>query len=145
MSRSDVTPKKRDWSLSFLRVMSETGNVRLACEKAGISRQAAYHRRDRDPDFAAAWAESMEDACDRLEEVARLRAEESSDTLLIFLLKAHRPAKYRETTRHDIVFGRMSDDELDAYITHRLAESGPGSEDRDGAPALPAVSGCRDE
>jgi hypothetical protein len=38
----------------------------------------------------------MQDACDILEGHARARAIASSDTLLIFLLKAHRPEVYRE-------------------------------------------------
>jgi hypothetical protein len=48
------------------------------------------------------WDEALEDACDILEAEAWKRARDKSDLLLIFLLKAHRPAKYRETTRHEI-------------------------------------------
>lgn len=36
---------------------------------------------------------------DHLEDVARERALADSDTLLIFMLKANRPAKYRDTQR----------------------------------------------
>jgi hypothetical protein len=117
-------------------VFRDTSNVRAASSACGISRMTAYRLRDRDPEFAREWQEAEDDACDLLEAVARERASNGSDTLLIFLLKAHRPAKYRETTRHDVVFGRMSDDELDAYIALRLAESQSGSEDRSGPPPL---------
>jgi hypothetical protein len=43
---------------------------------------------------------ATEDAVDVLEAVARQRAILGSDTLLIFLLKGHRPEKYRE--RYDL-------------------------------------------
>ena len=42
-----------------------------------------------------------DDACDVLEVIAWRRANASSDLLLIFLLKAHRPEKYRETIRQE--------------------------------------------
>lgn len=42
----------------------------------------------------------MDEGIDRLEKVARERAEAGSDLLLIFLLRAHRPGKFRE--RHEI-------------------------------------------
>ena len=38
----------------------------------------------------------MADATDDLEAIARRRAKLTSDTLLIFLLKAHRPAVFRD-------------------------------------------------
>ncbi len=65
-------------------------------------------------DFAARWDRAMEIACDRLEEEAWRRGHDGwlepvfyqgeatgaikrySDTLLVLLLKAHRPEKYRE-------------------------------------------------
>ena len=95
------TPKKRtkasaDWSDAFLASLRQSANVRLSCEKAGIARSVAYARRDNDTDFAAAWAAALHDAVDRLEQVAWQRAQKSSDTLLIFLLKAHRPDLYRD-------------------------------------------------
>ena len=94
------TPLKRpNWCKRWLEVFRDTGNVRLACHAANVKRITAYHYRDADPEFAQEWTEAEEDACDRLEAIARQRAEKVSDTLLIFLLKAHRPEKYRETVR----------------------------------------------
>jgi hypothetical protein len=58
--------------------------------------------RDRDPEFAAAWDEAVEDATDLLEEIAWNRAQKQSDLLLIFLMKANRPTKYRETIHQEI-------------------------------------------
>jgi len=60
----------------------------------------------------------MEDAVDVLEAVARRRAVQGSDTLLIFLLKAARPAKYRE--RHQVEHsGRLTFVQALASLRHR--------------------------
>ena len=99
---------------TFLAVLAQTGNVSAAAAKAGVSRQYAYERRAADPELRAAWDEAIDVATDALEKEARRRAlegcerpvfyqghecgriREYSDTLMIFLLKAHRPAKFRE-------------------------------------------------
>lgn len=95
-----VTPKKADeWRPVFLSTLRNTGNVRAACQATGITRKTAYQHRNQAPEFAAAWDEALEDAIDALEAVAINRARTSSDTLLIFLLKAHRPGLYRDTSR----------------------------------------------
>ena len=75
--------------------------VAEACKAAGIGRRTAYDERQRDEQFALAWADVLEEATEELEQVAVRRAREGSDTLLIFLLKAHRPAKFRETIRQE--------------------------------------------
>lgn len=93
-----VTPKKADeWRPVFLATLRDSGNVRAACKQAGITRKTVYQHREQSKEFAAQWAEAMEDAIDVLEAVALQRAKATSDTLLIFLLKAHRPDKYRDT------------------------------------------------
>lgn len=105
------TPQKE---ADFLLKLAETGNVARACRVAKINRSTAYlHRKDSE-DFRAAWTEAVEIAVGLLEDEAWRRAREGvlepvyqggklvgkvhkySDTLLIFLLKAHNPAKYRE-------------------------------------------------
>lgn len=122
--QQNATLKKRPrWAKAFLDQLSETGNVRLACETVGIERSTAYRLKERDPSFAVEWEEAQEQAADLLEQEARRRAYEGnlepvfgrvardtdgqigeirkySDTLLIFLLKAARPDKYRE--RRDV-------------------------------------------
>jgi len=94
--------RKRTWAPRFLEVFRQTCNVRLAADAAGIDRDTAYRHRARDPRFAAAWARAEQDAIDVLEAEARRRALSMSDTLLIFLLKAHRPDRYRESIRIDL-------------------------------------------
>ena len=117
------TPKRRrNWKPAFLRTMSKTGNVRLACETAGVNRQHVYDVRQTDTAFRDGWDRAEQEAMDLLEAAAWQRATKGSlepiymkdengkiklvtkiarysDTLLIFLLKSGRPQKYRETIR----------------------------------------------
>ena len=128
--RTNRAPKKTtapDWSPRFLARLAETGNILAACRAVGISRSTVYDRRDGDQAFAALMASALEDAIDDLEEEARQRARDGSDVLLMFLLKAHRPEKYRERhevkhqgeIRHTVRAEDMTDDEL-----ARIASSG---------------------
>lgn len=106
--------KKRAWGEAFLKTLANTGVVRVACVAAGVHFTTAYEHRSKDPAFAEAWDTALEEACDALEAEARRRAligterpvfykgqqcgtiREYSDVLLIFLLKANRPEKYRD-------------------------------------------------
>lgn len=101
-----MAPRKRNeplaWEEAFLTGLRNSANVRAACEAAGVSRQAAYKRRDGNVRFRDEWNSAIDEACDLLEYVARKRAMESSDTLIIFLLKAHRPALYHDRLRIDV-------------------------------------------
>jgi hypothetical protein len=99
MAHSPTPTRADEWRPIFLEALRNSGNVRAACKAAGLSRQAVYMHRRRSREFAAAWDEAMDDAVDMLEAIAIDRARKQGDTLLIFLLKAHRPAKYRETVR----------------------------------------------
>jgi hypothetical protein len=94
-------PSAGEWRPPFLAALRNSGNVRAACKAAGISRQAAYKHRESSQEFRAAWDDAIEDACDILEAEAWQRGRKSSDTLLIFLLKAHRPEKYREVIKQE--------------------------------------------
>lgn len=102
------TPEKKrrrgagEWIPTFLATLRNSGNVRLACQKAGIDRKTAYKWKERSREFREQWQEALDDACDVLEAEAWNRARGGSDLLLIFLLKAHRPDIYRETTRHEV-------------------------------------------
>jgi len=87
-----------DWAPRFLAAYASSGNVKHSAMAAGIDRDAAYRRRQRDPEFAQAWAQAEQDAVDTLEAEARRRALATSDQLIIFLLKSLRPSVYRERT-----------------------------------------------
>jgi hypothetical protein len=124
------SPHEPKWAAAFLTVLRETANVRASADAAGIDRRTAYYRRDNDPDFRAAWDDALEDACDVLEAKARERAlAGQSDNLLMFLLKAHRPRVYRETTRPVNKYEDMSDEELIAWLRASI-ESPEGPADR---------------
>jgi hypothetical protein len=106
--------RRTDWHEPFLAALTRTGNVRLACRATGVPRATAYSHRSDSKAFTARWDEAIDDATDTLEAEARRRAlkgalrpvyhkgkrvgviREYSDTLLIFLLKANRPEKYRD-------------------------------------------------
>lgn len=80
----------------FLVALEETGNVTLAAQIAGWHRQRAYELRASDPEFAKQWEQAHEVSVEKLEAIARERAKQQSDTLMIFLLKALRPHVYRD-------------------------------------------------
>lgn len=115
-----LTAVKSEWPDKFISALARTGNVTVAARAARISRTAAYEKRTEDEAWGKLWDEAIETAGDLLEEEARRRAHtgvlkpiyqggarvgsvrEYSDTLLIFLLKGARPAKYRENHRVEV-------------------------------------------
>lgn len=115
-----LTPEKLT---AFLAALAETCNVGRACTAVGISRYTAYKWRKEQPEFAAEWDDAMRAGLLALEDEAHRRAfegsdrpvffqgrqvsvvREYSDTLAIFLLKAHNPEKYRENTRMELTGG----------------------------------------
>lgn len=116
-NRTKVTPKKRE---QFLSSLAETANVRAAAAKTKIARGTWYDLRARDADFKAQWDKAVELGTDAFEDEAVRRAHqgvdkpvfyqgkrcgsirEYSDTLLIFMLKARRPEKYRDNSSVEI-------------------------------------------
>ena len=116
-----MTQKKvrRSWKPLFLDTLRGTGNVRLSARNANVTRQVVYRARDRSAKFRADWDEALEEARELLEAEARRRAaigvdepvfykgegvghiRKYSDTLLMFLLKAHWPEKFRENVSID--------------------------------------------
>lgn len=112
-----LTPEKLT---AFCAALAETGIVRKACDAVGIARQTAYEWRSEIPEFAAAWDKALEIGITALEDEVHRRAFEGvdegvyhqgvlmdtqkkySDTLAIFLLKAHKPEKYRERSHVDL-------------------------------------------
>ena len=120
----------RNWKPVFLAELARTCNVTAAAKKAGIHRDTAYAARAdplaevADPEaeaFTRAWDTALEEGVDTLELEAHRRAFKGvlepagwyqgkaggkvrrySDTLAIFLLKAHRPEKYRENVHQEL-------------------------------------------
>ncbi len=117
--------KIKHWRLKFLDALRVHGVVTKAALEAGIDRDTAYYERQRDSVFAQEWQEALDRGVDMLEDTAKMRAYEGSDTLLIFLLKAHRPEKYRETTRQintsvQVDWDSVPPDLRDAFIEGKI-------------------------
>lgn len=135
MSNEAVTPKKSagfyEWSPVFLEALTHVPNVSRAAREAGISRPTAYRHRNSNDAFRSAWDNAIQVGVDRLEEEMWRRAvegtdkpvfyegksvatlKEYSDTLAIFLAKAHRPEKFRD--RYDLTSGG---EKLEVVIRH---------------------------
>lgn len=129
-----LTPEKLS---AFCAALADTGNVSRACKAIDISRYTAYQWRQDDPEFAKDWDAALNAAVYAMEDEARRRAFEGtvepvhymgdrvdtirkySDTLAIFLLKAHAPEKYREHQRLDL--GNAEDKPFEVTDTSRAA------------------------
>lgn len=92
---TNLTPEK-SWRAPFLEALRTHGVISAAAKVAGISRWTVYHEKNTDPIFALEWDEALSLGVEALEDAAKERAFKGSDVLLIFLLKAHKPEKYRE-------------------------------------------------
>ena len=111
MARKKLTKARKDL---FLCELEASGNVSRAARVIDMGRSSLYERRAADPEFKSAWRDALDAAMDGLEEEARRRAIEGteepvfyqgkqvgrvrkySDALLMFLLRAHRPARFDE-------------------------------------------------
>ncbi len=103
----------------FLEVLRKSPNVTVAARVAGIATSTVAKHRKEDALFEERFQEALNEAIDMLEHQAHIRAfsgvEEGvyykgglvdtqvkySDALTMFLLKAHRPDKYRERSQVD--------------------------------------------
>lgn len=128
--------KRRVWKPAFLKALLELGTVTAACDAAGIGRRTVYQERQRDEEFAIAWADVEAASTDQLEAEAHRRAVNGSDTLLIFLLKSRKPEIYRENVKvehsgevHQSVEVEIPDtDEYRRKVAELAASAfGPGS------------------
>lgn len=108
-----LTPKKGlAWVSGFLNALEQLPDVSKACQLSGVSRTVAYARRKSVKSFAEAWDKAIAAGIERAEGEAWRRAVEGcdkpvfhqgeqcgsireySDTLLIFMLKAHKRTVY---------------------------------------------------
>ena len=117
---------------ALLAAVAHCCSVTQACAQVGLSRQTHYEWLHENPTYAAAFAHAKQMGAEWLEDRAIERAttgEKPSDVLLIFLLKAAKPAKYRETLRRD---ERSDVSELLKAVLLELADRAPA---RDVTPA----------
>jgi hypothetical protein len=99
--KADTKKPRRNWKKAYLEALQNSANVRAACQAASVSRASAYEAYHKDAKFAAQWDEALEGACDILEARAWERSK-TSDAVLMFLLRAHRPQKYTEKIKNEI-------------------------------------------
>ena len=104
----------------FLAALRKGMSVAAAAEAVGIDRSTPFLWRQKDPAYAAAWQAAVEAGTDLLEDAAMRRGLKGvrqpvyhagkrvgyivrySDRLLLALLRARRPRKYRDSgSRHD--------------------------------------------
>lgn len=131
-------PTKDMLRVSFCEALARCANVSRACLEANLPRMTAYQWRARDEEFARMWDEALERGTDALEDEAIRRAHEGtlkpvyqggkkvgdvrefSDTLMIFMLKARRPDRFKDraVVEHDI--GDNLAARLDAARAKRL-------------------------
>ena len=121
----------------FLAHLRETANVTESAAACGVSQRMVYTWKKKRVEFSRAWDEAVEVAIDALESEARRRAlkgverkkwtkdgrplidpvtgeqyveREYSDVLLICLLNAHRPEKFRQNHKHTHVVEDIGDE-----------------------------------
>jgi hypothetical protein len=90
------------WQAAFIQALRKAPNVAHACRMAKISRFTAYKFREADETFAQRWEAALSASVDRCEEKAFDMAWKGDSQLLQFILKAHRPDRYRETARLEV-------------------------------------------
>lgn len=119
------------WIPAFLDALAEGESITGASRIAGVHPTLVHRRRKDDEEFRRAWCQAAEVGTRLMEQEAQRRAfhgtlkpvfqkgvcvghqREYSDTLMIFLLKARRPDKYRdgiECTGHSNVNINIFDD-----------------------------------
>lgn len=117
MASSNSTLKKRE---KFLKALAEGDSATGAAEKAGLGRRTVYTWRKEDEDFEREWDAAIEAGTDILEDEAKKRAVEGSDTLLMFLLNGRRPEKYRPKTQISGVINHNHSHSVAVSETDRL-------------------------
>jgi hypothetical protein len=78
----------------YLAALAKGRAPTVAARMAGLARSTVYKWRREDVEFAAAWADCVEQGLDLLEDRAYQRAMKNSDQLLMFQLRARRPEVY---------------------------------------------------
>lgn len=116
------TKRTQEAVRAFLLALDNArGNVSDACQATGVGRRTVYEWRESDGEFHAAWDAVVDKHMDALENEIYRRAyngtekpvfyqgeqcgevKEFSDTLAMFILKGHRPEKYRENVRTEMI------------------------------------------
>ncbi|NIP94503.1 MAG: hypothetical protein GWO24_14090 [Akkermansiaceae bacterium] len=86
---------------TFLEAFAQTGNVTDSAQRAGVSVRSINRLRRADGDFDREFTEARRDALVGIEDKALELAREGSETLIKFMLKAHRPERYDDSIRRE--------------------------------------------
>ena len=145
-------PSRPNKQKDFLSAYAAYGNITDAARKGHCHRTSHYVWM-RDAAYAEAFTEAREEACDVLESEARRRAvkgvakpiyyqgaivgtvKEYSDTLLIFLMKALMPDKYRDNVKTEDTGSAELIKRLEAGRARAAAFRAAEAERGDAAPA----------
>jgi hypothetical protein len=120
--RTVRTPRKR---ALVLEAISHGLTMAEAAHHAGMSRRSIFEWRHADPSFAADVEAAYDEGTDRLEAVARRRAADGSDALLIFLLRQRCPERFGKRLIEHVVSG---DPANPIPVEHRYAVPDPQDE-----------------
>lgn len=133
MALAKITHAKK---AALLKAFAKIGTVSGACLAAKVSRGSHHIWMRQDEAYRAAFEDAKDEAADSMEQEAITRARDGwnepvyqggkmvgtilkkSDTLLIFMLKAARPEKFRE--RHEISGPRGGPIEVTSYDLSKL-------------------------
>jgi len=127
----------------FLKRFGDHGCVRRACTEIGVGHSAVYNWRKKDDTFASGFQDAEHQAVSHLEAEALRRAIDGvdqpvfhggdqvgsvrkySDTLLIFLLKARAPDRYRDNYHftHAGPAGGAIDIKVQHEQVHKLSQA----------------------
>lgn len=105
----------------YLRAVSRVGTLTAGCKAARVSPHTVYSWREHDTEFTIAEHDARERCADELEAAVIRRGKTQSDTAAIFMLKAMRPAKYRDNSRVEVTGKDGGPVDLSLEPTDRIA------------------------
>ena len=111
----DPSDKKR----VFLDALAADGTVRVAAQAAHVDRRAVYIWRDEDPEFRQGWIDAIDDVADSIESPFIERARKGEFLHGIAMLKALRPAKFRDNYNPSVHITKN-----EYHISFKIADAG---------------------
>ena len=106
---SKVTrPDTKELMTRVLNEYAKCGVIGLACERAGVHRSRHTKWLKNYPQYKELFETIRERFVDGMEAIAIERAKEKSDSLLMFMLKAHRREVYGDQSKMDMTMSSNS-------------------------------------